>query len=122
MTGDGTRGRLAAAALAIGLATAAAAAGGLARLPADYPFPQGDGSPGAVTFSHATHVDAGAPSCVGCHPGQWSMLRRGQAVRSGGAGDGLQAVTHEAMEKGQACGACHGKQAFGFESCDLCHK
>jgi len=114
MTNGSSRGTVAAVVLAIGFATAAAA-GGLGRLPGDYPFPQGDGSPGAVTFSHATHVDAKAPACVGCHPGQWSMLRPGQAV-------GLAAVKHDAMEKGQACGACHGKQAFGFESCDQCHK
>jgi c(7)-type cytochrome triheme protein len=25
------------------------------------------------------------------------------------------------MEKGQSCGACHGKQAFGFDDCEMCH-
>jgi len=109
-----TRGKGAAAGLVLGLATVAGA-GGLARLPADYALPQGDGSPGRVTFSHATHVDQKTPACGDCHPGRWSMLKPGQAV-------GLPAVKHEAMEKGQACGACHGKQAFGLESCDLCHK
>lgn len=99
--------------LAVGLGSAAAA--GLPRLPADFLFPQGEGSPGAVTFSHASHVDARQPACLGCHPARWSMLKKGKAV-------GLQAVRHEAMEKGQACGACHGKQAFGFDACDTCHR
>jgi c(7)-type cytochrome triheme protein len=114
MTSAWTRAKGAVAGLVLGLA-AVAGAGGLPKLPADHDFPQGDGSPGKVTFSHATHVDAKAPACVGCHPGRWSMLKPGQAV-------GLEALKHEAMEKGQACGACHGKQAFGFDSCDLCHK
>lgn len=114
MTSAWTRGKGAAAGLVMVLATVAGAAG-LAKLPADHVFSQGDGSPGRVTFSHATHVDQKAPACGGCHPGRWSMLQPGQAM-------GLQAVKHENMEKGQACGACHGKQAFGFESCDLCHK
>lgn len=114
MTSAWKRGQGAVAGLVLGLASAAGA-GGLAKLPADYVFPQGDGSPGSVTFSHASHVDAKAPGCVGCHPARWSMLRPGQAV-------GLEALKHEAMEKGQACGACHGKQAFGFESCELCHR
>jgi len=26
------------------------------------------------------------------------------------------------MEKGGQCGACHGKGAFGFDSCDTCHR
>jgi c(7)-type cytochrome triheme protein len=33
-----------------------------------------------------------------------------------------EAIRHDRMEKGAACGACHGKTAFGFDSCDLCHK
>jgi c(7)-type cytochrome triheme protein len=106
-------GRWAVALLALGLGSAAAA--GLPRLPAAFTFPQGDGSPGRVTFNHDTHVDAARPACVGCHPARWSMLKKGQAV-------GLQAIRHEAMEKGQACGACHGKQAFGLDACDACHR
>src|SRR5450756_1646954 len=43
-------------------------AGSLRRLPNDRPLPQGDGSPGVVTFSHASHVDAGKPDCTTCHP------------------------------------------------------
>jgi c(7)-type cytochrome triheme protein len=107
------KGKWMGALLAAGMATAAGAA--LPRLPADFAFPQSEGSPGQVTFSHATHVDARAPSCLGCHPARFAILEKGRAV-------GLRAVTHEAMEKGAACGSCHGKEAFGFESCELCHK
>lgn len=113
MRTTGKSGRWMAALVASGLC-GVAAAGGL-RLPPDALFPQGEGSPGKVTFSHATHVDERAPSCVTCHPTHFAMLRSGTAT-------GLPAIQHAAMEKGQACGACHGKQAFGFESCELCHK
>jgi len=111
----GSATRAAVAALLLGLATAAAAAGGLTRLPEDHVFPQGDGSPGKVTFSHGTHVDTKAEGCIACHPARWAMLQKGKTV-------GLEVVKHEAMEKGQACGACHGKQGFGLDSCDTCHK
>ena len=33
----------------------------------------------------------------------------------------VKAVTHAAMEKGESCGACHGKQAFNFDDCTMCH-
>jgi c(7)-type cytochrome triheme protein len=92
-----------------------AAAGELKKLPGEYAFPQGDGSPATVTFRHETHVDAAKPSCVACHPVAFSMLQKGKVP-------GAQAVKHEDMEKGKACGACHGKQAFGLDSCDTCHR
>ena len=32
------------------------------------------------------------------------------------------AITHAAMEQqGDACGGCHGKAAFGFQDCTMCH-
>jgi len=68
-----------------------------------------------VTFSHASHVDERQPSCLSCHPRTFAILQKGKAV-------GLEQVKHEAMEKGQACGACHGKQAFGLDACENCHK
>jgi len=110
----GTRTRRWTAALVAAVAATAAGAA-LPRIPADYAFPQGDGSPGVVTFSHQTHVDEKAPSCVGCHPSRFAMLEKGRA-------SGLEAITHQAMEKGMACGACHGKTAFGFDSCENCHR
>jgi c(7)-type cytochrome triheme protein len=105
-----------AAGILLGAALAAGAvAGELRRLPGDYVFPQGDGSPAAVTFRHDTHVDARRPDCVACHPAAFSMLERGKAT-------GMRALKHEEMEKGRACGSCHGKQAFGLDSCDGCHR
>jgi c(7)-type cytochrome triheme protein len=113
MIGTSRAGKWSVAVLVAGLAGAAGAA--LPRLPADFAFAPGEGSPGQVTFSHATHVDAAKPSCVGCHPVRFAILERGKAV-------GLESVKHEAMEKGAACGSCHGREAFGFETCDMCHK
>jgi c(7)-type cytochrome triheme protein len=113
MRANQVRGRWLAGLLVLGLSGAAAAAG--LRLPPDHVLAQGEGSPGKVTFSHAMHVDDKAPGCVGCHPTRFAMLKAGTAT-------GLPALSHAAMEKGQACGACHGKQAFGFESCEMCHK
>ncbi len=98
------------------LAAGTAAAGGkLSRLPGDYIFARGDGSPGPVTFSHATHVDAAKPSCVTCHPKSFRILESGRTVTA-------EPIQHKHMEAGAACGACHGKTAFGFDSCDTCHK
>lgn len=106
---------LAATALSLALLAGAARAGPLQRLPPDRALAQGDGSPGSVTFSHATHVDEAAPRCLACHPRAFRMLEPGKT------GSGA-AILHREMESGTACGACHGKTAFGFESCELCHK
>ena len=100
--------------LCAGIATAAAAAD-LKNLPADYAMPQGDGSPGKVTFSHASHVDTKAPACTTCHPENFRILEKGATA------DGVK-VTHARMEKGAQCGACHGKAAFGFDDCSMCHQ
>lgn len=102
---------------ALVLAAALARAGDLPRLPKAIELPQGDDSPGKVTFNHDSHVDAAKPACLSCHPKLFPMLE-GSALPKG-------AITHEAMEKkGQACGACHGKgkTAFDFEDgCENCH-
>jgi c(7)-type cytochrome triheme protein len=100
--------------LCAGLATAASAAD-LKDLPADYAMPMGEGSPGKVTFSHASHVDSSKPTCTACHPGDFKILQAGATA------DGAK-VTHDRMEKGAQCGACHGKAAFGFEDCTMCHQ
>ncbi len=102
------------AALGLGFATASLA-GELKKLPDDVVLPQGDGSPGKVTFSHASHVDGAKPNCLACHPAQFKILEK--ASTTSGA-----AVKHASMEKGGQCGSCHGKAAFGFDSCDMCHK
>ena len=92
-----------------------ALAGGLDKLPPDFAFAPGEGSPGKVTFSHQSHVDAKKPGCTTCHPKLFKTLEKGATV------DGAP-IRHAVMEKGGQCGACHGKGAFGFDSCDLCHR
>ena len=93
----------------------AASAGELPKLPHDYVMPSSEGSPGPVTFSHSSHVDAKQPGCTRCHPALFKTLAKGATA------DG-QAMNHKAMEQGKQCGACHGKSAFGFDSCDMCHR
>lgn len=100
--------------LCAGLATAAGAAD-LKDLPADYDIPTAEDSPGKVTFSHATHVDSAKPSCITCHPGNFKILEKGATA------DGAT-ITHARMENGAQCGACHGKTAFGFDDCTMCHQ
>jgi c(7)-type cytochrome triheme protein len=92
----------------------AALAGDLPRLPQPVVLQQGTDSPGVVKFDHATHVDSAKPSCTGCHPGQFGILGRSAEQKP-------KAVTHARMESGEACGACHGKKAFAFEDCTMCH-
>jgi len=104
--------RLALAAAALLLAGAALA--DLPRLPAELSLTRSVDSPGQVAFRHDSHVDGAKPACLGCHPGRFGLLGHRE-------GAPRPAITHAAMEKGQACGACHGKAAFGFEDCSMCH-
>lgn len=104
-----------AAAAALLLGSPAAAGDRLPRLPADRALPQGEGSPAPVTFSHASHVDPKKPACLTCHPRTFRILETGHTASG-------QALCHELMERGAGCGACHGKTAFGFDTCELCHK
>jgi c(7)-type cytochrome triheme protein len=97
------------------LAASTALAGDLPRLPVALKLPQSSDSPGVVTFNHDMHVDASKPDCVACHPRLFGILGRSATKRT-------QVVTHATMEKGAACGACHGKAAFDFEDCSMCHK
>jgi c(7)-type cytochrome triheme protein len=105
-----------------------ARADGLPRLPKAIELPQGKDSVGKVSFNHDTHVDAAKPSCIACHPSTFSILGRSQGAKNQGASPAAvpaaQPVTHERMEKGEACGRCHGKgkAAFEFEdNCNNCH-
>jgi len=104
--------RLALAAAALLLSGAALA--DLPRLPGELSLTRSADSPGQVAFRHDSHVDAARPACLGCHPGRFRLLGRRE-------GAPRPAITHAAMEQGQACGACHGKAAFGFEDCSMCH-
>jgi c(7)-type cytochrome triheme protein len=92
----------------------AALADDLPQLPGALKLPQGAESPGVVTFNHDMHVDTAKPACVSCHPRLFSILGRSATRRP-------VAITHAAMEKGESCGACHGKAAFDFEDCTMCH-
>lgn len=101
--------------LAIALATLGPAQT-LPRLPQDFPFPRGEGSPGQVTFSHQSHLDPKRPDCTACHPALFKILTKGTPAEGGPLG-------HSAMEGGRQCGACHnGKAAFGLDTCPLCHR
>jgi c(7)-type cytochrome triheme protein len=115
-----SRTRYAAAAVAVlavlALVTTLAAQSKMPKLPQPHSFARTGDSPGTVTFNHASHVDESAPACTNCHPKRFSILKAGAAA------DG-KPITHAAMEKGQACGACHnGKTSFGFDDCSLCHR
>ncbi len=107
--------RTLAVALALGIVSTATA-GTLPKLPRDFVVPQGDGSPGKVTFSHASHVDAQHPACTGCHPALFRILE------SGATADGSR-IVHASMQAKRFCGACHDDAgAFGLTQCELCHR
>ncbi len=102
------------AALALLVAVSVAAGGEVKKMPADLTLGPSSDSPGKVTFSHATHVDAAKPNCVACHPRLFSILKTKSGDRQ---------ITHKKMEKGAQCGSCHnGKVMFGFDDCTMCHK
>ncbi|MBK8481571.1 MAG: Ni/Fe-hydrogenase cytochrome b subunit [Proteobacteria bacterium] len=86
------------------------------RLPAAFSFPRAAGSPGAVSFDHASHIDAAKPRCAHCHREQFSLLRKGSPLRG--------RLVMDRIRHGELCGRCHnGKQAFGVVpgECDVCH-
>ena len=100
--------------MAIAIATVVSAQT-LPRLPKDSVFPQGEGSPGEVTFSHLSHVDQEKPACTGCHPILFKMLSKEAPVEG--------VLYHAQMEEGRRCGACHdGTAAFGRDDCTACHR
>ncbi len=110
--------RLVAVAAGVLLAgTALAAPNKLPKLPGDYIFARGEGSPGPVTFSHQSHVDTKNPSCLGCHPKSFRILESGRDITG-------QPLQHARFEAGAACGACHGKgkTAFDLDTCESCHR
>jgi c(7)-type cytochrome triheme protein len=91
-----------------------ALADNMPRLPKPLVLPQSGESPGVVKFDHSSHVDTAKPSCAACHPRLFSILSRSSERRPA-------AITHARMEKGESCGACHGKKAFNFDDCTMCH-
>ncbi len=94
----------------------AALADNMPKLPGALKLPQSGESPGVVTFNHDMHVDTSKPagSCTACHPRLFSILGKSATKR-------VKTITHDAMLKGDSCGACHGKQAFNFDDCTMCH-
>ncbi len=93
-----------------------ALADNMPKLPGALKLSQSGESPGAVTFNHDMHVDTSKPqaSCMACHPRLFSILGKSATKKT-------SVVTHAVMEKGGACGACHGKAAFNFDDCTMCH-
>lgn len=82
------------------------------RLPPDVTYNKAETSPGPVIFSHATHVPLTDNKCVACHPTPFSIL---QPTRR---------ITHDEMQAGKKCGACHdGTKASGIQDdCAHCHR
>jgi c(7)-type cytochrome triheme protein len=83
------------------------------RVPAAVTIRRGATSPGAVVFSHATHVNARRPNCVACHsaPDRFRILQT--------------SADPTPTAKMNACGRCHdGTRAVGIrdkQRCDACH-
>jgi c(7)-type cytochrome triheme protein len=88
----------------------------LQKLPDELKLAKSADSPGQVVFNHSTHVDAARPDCTSCHPRPFRILKSSTAPR--------EPITHERMDKGQQCGACHdGKKAFALaDDCTMCHQ
>jgi len=106
-----------AATLLLALLSSTLLLGALPNLPKEKALPQGDGSPGVVTFRHDSHVDASHPDCTTCHPNLFSIIKRTAASAAPAA------IRHADMEKGKSCGSCHdGKSAHGLDDCGTCHK
>jgi c(7)-type cytochrome triheme protein len=94
----------------------AAAAQNMPKLPPDTTLPQSGDSPGKVVFSHQSHVSYQAKAdCTACHPALAPIVKTSRSAKRA-------PLTHAAMLKGQACGACHGKTAHNFDDCTTCHK
>jgi c(7)-type cytochrome triheme protein len=101
-----------AAVLLLAAWSTALAAQTLPKLPEALQIARGADSPGQVIFNHASHVDVDKPSCTGCHPREFRILKETRRP----------AIKHADMEKGRQCGACHdGKRASAMDDCTLCH-
>jgi c(7)-type cytochrome triheme protein len=69
--------------------------------------PKEAGEDAKVTFRHRTHTVLLA--CDSCHPTLFEQRA------------GATPITMEQLDKGELCGACHGKVAFPTTACALCH-
>lgn len=78
-------------------------------LPADTVYASNPDSPAPVVFRHWTHVALQGGRCDGCHVGLFRML------------EPTRRTSHEAMDAGRDCGACHdGTRAFATSDADAC--
>lgn len=82
------------------------------KWPTDFQFEKGKGSPGTVTYSHASHVKRES-KCTTCHNKIFKMKKESAKIVMAG------------MYKGEACGTCHnGQVAFSANKpsdCAKCH-
>lgn len=95
------------------------AAVGQVKIPPDFSFPQGEKSPGKVTFSHAFHQEK-LGKCVACHVKVFKMKKGSSSP-----------FTMARIQAGELCGTCHngstdvgGKAVFNAgdkANCARCH-
>jgi c(7)-type cytochrome triheme protein len=69
--------------------------------------PKEGGEEMKAVFPHRPHTTL--LSCDSCHPAPYQMEA------------GATPITMEQLEKGELCGACHGKVAFPVSACGRCH-
>lgn len=83
------------------------------RLPADIVYEDSVDADGRVLFRHTTHLAFLGTRCTACHPATFSILQP------------VHRVSHDVMNAGGACGACHdGVRAHGVTrdgDCAGCH-
>lgn len=81
-----------------------------APLDLDVELTASDSAMFAVKYSHARHTEV--LTCGSCHPAIFSLGRKAEPVT----------ITMAKIRRGQLCGACHGKVAFGVDGeCARCH-
>jgi len=92
-------------------------ADGLERfeVPPDVTFPQGEASPGPVTFRHASHLNWERPDCTSCHHEPFRILK--------GFGSTAPSSSRDWHDE-RHCGRCHdGRTSFSVkEDCTACHR
>jgi len=73
--------------------------------------------PGAVTFSHAKHVELAENDCKKCHETLFKQERGNLDYKAG--------MHKKAEQAGTSCAACHVAGGSAFESkgnCEKCHE
>jgi c(7)-type cytochrome triheme protein len=106
--------RALAAAVALGLATAAVLAEGKKEIPEPLTF---ETKQGAVTFDHGKHLAAGKDDCTACHDKLFKQEK-------GGALNYKEGMHKKAEAAKTSCASCHVAGGASFESkgnCNKCH-